>query len=45
MNLVVDGVAAPNVSITDTGFEVSDYSNCSTSDESGANPYRYVAFK
>ncbi len=45
MNLVVDGVAAPNVSITDTGFEVSDYSNCSASDESGANPYRYVAFK
>ena len=45
VNLAVDGTDAPNVSITDTGFEVTDYSNCSASDESGANPYRYVAFK
>ena len=45
MNLVVDDVTTPNIKITDTGFEVSSYANCSASDESNANPYRYIAFK
>lgn len=45
MNLAVDGTDAPNVSITDTGFEVSSYSNCTKNDETSANPYRYIAFK
>lgn len=48
MNLAVDGTDAPNVSITDitdTGFKVTSYSNCTSKDDSAANPYRYIAFK
>ena len=45
MNLIFDGGTAPNVRITDTGFEVFSYSNCAPDDESSANPYRYIAFK
>lgn len=45
MNLIFDGGTAPNVRITNTGFEVFSYSNCAADDESSANPYRYIAFK
>ena len=45
MNLAVHGTDAPNVSITDTGFKVTNYSNCTSKDDSAANPYRYIAFK
>lgn len=45
VHLVVDGIDSLNVKITDTGFEVSSYSNCTENDETSANPYRYIAFK
>ena len=44
-NLALPGVAAPYVTVTATGFQVSGYLCELDEYAKGGNPYRYIAFK
>ena len=45
VNLVLPTASSFGATITDTGFTVTDYLNCTAKEASDHNPYRYIAFK
>lgn len=45
MELAMPDIAAYHLVVTSTGFEVKGMLNCTNTEDSVANPYRYIVFK